>query len=162
MKQKWEWGTPTTAIETIGNAGGGIGYSSYLGQKWTLNSQRSPNFLSKMSLKDIGCSSAAISSISVMIGSSAATIWARCASVSWWSFACLGSIYPPEKVSYSLAAFAARKSDGFREYLMPETGLPRISCLVLQPQLAMEGSSSAAVVTAFGPHLVTSSPARPV
>jgi hypothetical protein len=34
--------------------------------------------------------------------------------------------------------------------------------LILQPQLAMEGSSSAAVVTAFGPHLVTSSPARPV
>jgi hypothetical protein len=38
----------------------------------------------------------------------------------------------------------------------------RAAMLVLQPQLAMEGSSSAAVVTAFGPHLVTSSPARPV
>jgi len=34
--------------------------------------------------------------------------------------------------------------------------------LVLQPQLAIEGSSSTTVVTAFGPHLVTSSPARPV
>src|SRR5215216_4827629 len=58
-----------------------------------------------MSPKDTECSSAAI-----------LTIWARCASVSWWSFTCLGSIYPPEKSHYPLAAFVARKSDGFREY----------------------------------------------
>lgn len=34
--------------------------------------------------------------------------------------------------------------------------------LVLQPQLGIEGGSSATVMTAFGPHLMASSPARPV
>src|SRR5215203_578022 len=65
-------------------------------------------------------------------------------------------------VPYTPALFFPYSLRSFPEARLSETGFPGISLLVLQPQLAMEGSSSAAVVTAFGPHLVTSSPARPV
>src|SRR5215212_9948841 len=75
-----------------------------------------------MSPKDIGFSSASISSISAMIGSSAATIWARCASVSWWSFACLGSIYPPESLLPASSVRCTQKRWFPRILEFPETG----------------------------------------